>query len=270
MNPGFWTLELIYPAQATQYLAAMGRNRPPKPRRVERYANDIRNGLWRLTHQGIAFNCDGSLRDGQHRLMAIVEADMAVQMWVYRGLQTEDIRVIDTHGVRTDQNALWIDGLEVDNKDVATAKAMSFSIKSQTGYCAMGRDELHAYIVRHKEALEFVGEHLRSCDKGVRHSCVAAVVARAWYTVDRERLVEFCQVLCDGVTESRENFAAQRLRNWLQLSTGGSGTSSQRNIIYRKTESALRAFLERRDITKLYEVSREEFPLPEEVDADGH
>lgn len=51
-----------------------GTNRPISKRKVNDYALDMLKGEWKLTHQGIAFAVDGTLKDGQHRLLAIVQA----------------------------------------------------------------------------------------------------------------------------------------------------------------------------------------------------
>lgn len=51
-----------------------GTNRPISQKRVNDYALEMLAGRWRLTHQGIAFNVKGNLVDGQHRLMALVQA----------------------------------------------------------------------------------------------------------------------------------------------------------------------------------------------------
>lgn len=43
--------------------------------RIQRYAQEVFDGYWETTHQGIAFDEDGYLIDGQHRLSAIVKAN---------------------------------------------------------------------------------------------------------------------------------------------------------------------------------------------------
>lgn len=267
MNAGTWTLELITPQTAETYLSAMGRNRPPKAKRIEKYADDMKHDRWRLTHQGIAFNCDGSLKDGQHRLCAILKAGVSVPMWVYRGLPNDAMRIIDTHGVRTDQNALWIDGLEIDNKGTAVAKVVYQGTK---GKRLQDRDEMHEFVMRHHEALAFARKHLATGVRGIGHSVVAAVVARAWYTVDRERLSEFCGILKEGVTDDKRNYAALRVRTWLLQNSATASGGGGRAVMYRKVQAGLRAFFDGRDISKLYEASEELFPLPEETDPDGH
>src|SRR5689334_16298317 len=51
-----------------------GTNRPISQRKVNQYAADMLADNWRLTHQGIGFSNDGLLKDGQHRLLAVVQA----------------------------------------------------------------------------------------------------------------------------------------------------------------------------------------------------
>lgn len=53
---------------------------------MKTYAEDLAAGRWKLTHQGIAFDVAGQLIDGQHRLSAIVEADCAALMLVFRNV----------------------------------------------------------------------------------------------------------------------------------------------------------------------------------------
>lgn len=84
------TIEDITPETAEVYLAVNNNIRPLITRDVTAYANVMRRGEWQLTHQGIAFNEDGFLVDGQHRLAAIVESGVTVRMIVTRGVKRAD------------------------------------------------------------------------------------------------------------------------------------------------------------------------------------
>lgn len=63
---------------------------------IATYARDMLNDNWRLTHQSIAFDDEGRLLDGQHRLAAVVEADVPVDFTVQRGWDRETFSVVDT------------------------------------------------------------------------------------------------------------------------------------------------------------------------------
>lgn len=51
-------------------------------RTVATYAQDMRAGNWGLTGQGITFDVDGNLLDGQHRLYAVCKAGITVKMLI--------------------------------------------------------------------------------------------------------------------------------------------------------------------------------------------
>lgn len=62
------------------------RNRSINKPLVNSYASDMVRGRWGLSHQGIAFDEDGRLIDGQHRLWAVVKAGIPVTMTVTTGV----------------------------------------------------------------------------------------------------------------------------------------------------------------------------------------
>ncbi|HEU0239912.1 MAG TPA: hypothetical protein VH496_02600 [Mycobacterium sp.] len=76
-------------------LAANTSNRPPSKAVVRGYADAIRRGEWMVTHQGVAFDTDGVLVDGQHRLAATVEADQSVDVLMVTGVDAATFDVLD-------------------------------------------------------------------------------------------------------------------------------------------------------------------------------
>ena len=79
----------ITPAMAERWLKNNFINRPIRWDTVKAYARDMVNGVWVLTHQGLAFNDEDHLIDGQHRLHAIIMAGVTVQMMVTFGLPSK-------------------------------------------------------------------------------------------------------------------------------------------------------------------------------------
>jgi hypothetical protein len=76
----------VTPELAKKYLEMNTINRPILPSRVSSYSSQMKAGDWDLTHQGIAFGRNGSLLDGQNRLMAVIESGKSVKMLVTTGL----------------------------------------------------------------------------------------------------------------------------------------------------------------------------------------
>lgn len=73
---------------------------------VDKYARDMENGDWCLTHQGIAIDVNGQLLDGQHRLAAVVKAKKNILMMVTVGVPLS----FNNNGHKTDTFAC-IDGV---------------------------------------------------------------------------------------------------------------------------------------------------------------
>lgn len=79
----------VTPEIAQRWLENNFRNRPIAEDVVAAYARDMTNGIWVPTHQGVAFNDQDALIDGQHRLHAIVRCGKTVRMMVTFGLPSK-------------------------------------------------------------------------------------------------------------------------------------------------------------------------------------
>lgn len=71
-------------------------NRKASTLRVKRYSKAMAEGRWKLTHQAIAFDSQGNLIDGQHRLLAVIHSKTVVPMRVHVGADPSTFAVIDT------------------------------------------------------------------------------------------------------------------------------------------------------------------------------
>src|SRR3954453_2941387 len=91
-------------------LAANTSNRPLSRSTVRSFAEAMRRGDWLVTHQGIAFDTAGVLVDGQHRLAAIVEADLPVEVTVFTEVEPDTFDVLDTGKRRNAADVLAIEG----------------------------------------------------------------------------------------------------------------------------------------------------------------
>jgi hypothetical protein len=100
-------------------LARNTHNRSLNKNLVYKYARDITAGKWTLTGEPIKFDTTGALIDGQHRLAAIITANLAITTDVRFGLEPTVIRNIDTQRKRTAADFLAIDG----EKDASTLAA---------------------------------------------------------------------------------------------------------------------------------------------------
>lgn len=106
------TLINVTPEMAREWLQANTDNRPLRSGHVESLRAAFARGEYKLTHQGIAFDDDGVVLDGQHRLHAIAlvnDPGASFPMLVTKGIPREAFKVIDSGAcIRTISDVLQV------------------------------------------------------------------------------------------------------------------------------------------------------------------
>lgn len=263
-RPPYNLVRDVTPEQACRWLEGNVHNRPVLSPHVTRLARDMKAGRWRLTHQGIAFDTDGILIDGQHRLWAVIEANVTVKMRVFYNEAPQNRHVLDSGQRRSNLDILRITGQggNATPKQLAALRAM---LAGGAKPARMTPGEEAEHFRRHRQAVEFATEHLPACPhKGVATAQIRAVIARAFYSADHGRLVHFCDVLRSGVPTDDGDRVILALRDYLiRTDAAGKGDSAQR-LRYGKTEWVLSVLLSGETPKRLCHSTCELFPLPEE------
>jgi len=121
----------VTPALAREWLRKNTNNRPIRPSHVITLKQSFERGEFVTTHQGLAFDDDGVLLDGQHRLTAIAQMDdnQSFPMLVTRGLSRDAaFAVIDaTQAKRTVSDVLSI------SRDVSDVANVFARLHKQSG-----------------------------------------------------------------------------------------------------------------------------------------
>jgi len=106
-----WYAEIVTvtPEMARKMLEKNEGNRPKKKSVVARYAAIMLAGNWSLSPDGLIFGRDGRLLQGQHRLSAVIIADVPVDFVVWRDVDDTVFRVLDRGAIRSASDALGID-----------------------------------------------------------------------------------------------------------------------------------------------------------------
>lgn len=103
---------IVTPRTAARMLEHNTCNRPVRPGHVKNLAAAMARGEWHETHQGIAFDINGNLIDGQHRLLAVAEQTngFKLSMMITEGLPPDAFAYIDaTQLKRSVSDSLRID-----------------------------------------------------------------------------------------------------------------------------------------------------------------
>lgn len=107
-------------------------NRRLRPAHVRRFMDLIMRGEWKLTHQGIAFDLEGRLRDGQHRLRAIAQTGVPCWIMVTYNLPVDAGEAIDQGLRRTSQDLLSVGPRVADT--VSLCAGLIFSVRPLSGH----------------------------------------------------------------------------------------------------------------------------------------
>lgn len=256
----------VAPQLAASWLEKNTNNRPLNKSRVDLFRSNIRCHTFALTHQGVAFYGDfEQLADGQHRLAAIAAEGQSVDMFVTWGLTREAVHAIDQGRTRSVTDILNFQGMDMTPNHTAACRAMwqeYHAVRTGTSWAGTAVDaKLFSVFCSHvREAVEFAMPSWRK--RGLSHATVTAAIASAWFTADRTRLSRFKDLLQSGTGSSDTESAAIALRDYM-MSKNVSGGTGVRQELYLRASTALRAFLERRGISKLYCRAEARFPIPD-------
>lgn len=112
----------VTPEVAYEWLAANTRNRTISSARVQQMVTDIRAGRWDFNGETIKFATSGALLDGQHRLMAVFESGIPVDLLVVEGLPESVQDTIDIGRTRTTGDMLSLRGIANGNNLAALSR----------------------------------------------------------------------------------------------------------------------------------------------------
>lgn len=141
-------VETITPEKAAEYLKTNTNNYRKLSRSiVARYADDIKHGKWELNGEPICFDEEGTLKDGQHRLAAIVVAKKSVKMAVVRGI-AKDVTIYNLGAKRTVDQIVSSKGVECNGTVAAAARIMANRFRT-----GLGSNETIAYLDKNLDEL---------------------------------------------------------------------------------------------------------------------
>lgn len=146
----------VTPSQAGKWLDANTNNRKQRGAYISDMASAMRRGEWQATHQGIAFAKCGKLLDGQHRLEAIIRANVDLEMLVVTGLDECVFSVIDVGAKRTVADTTKLSKRTAEASKFVVHRLFSFSGPS----AAQVREVADAGVERlHEMLLTYCASH---------------------------------------------------------------------------------------------------------------
>lgn len=143
----------ITPEMAGNWLQCNRHNRPARRSHVAFLANEILSGHWQVNGQAIVIAEDDEVLDGQHRLMAIIEAGRPARSLVIYGVSPEAFKTIDTGAVRTGADALVLHFPEASPVIVkAVASAVRWCVRIERQFHGVSAKISNSEIIEYTES----------------------------------------------------------------------------------------------------------------------
>lgn len=224
-NSIFSEVTQLTPELATLLLGANDGNRHLDKRSLRQYQTDIEEDRFVLNGEPIIVSDTGELNDGQHRCMAVIGAQKAIETIIVFGVPRETRLTVDEGKARTTGDYLSMDGIGDQNNVAATAaKLMEIAEHRKL---VTGNDRRPTKQQIREYALDHLDEIQRSlvfCKlNGHTRIGSLSLLATAHYLlsqIDQQDADSFIEKLIDGtglgsrhpIWVAREKFADRKLR----------------------------------------------------------
>ncbi len=255
-------LELISPDQATDYLKLNINNRPLSPQTVRKYSDAMKAGKWMpFTGEPIKFDTNGLLRDGQHRLAAVVAYALPIHLFVVRGIDPEAFIVLDGGKKRTAGDGLSIVGFKNYNMVAALAKSILLYENTKRSTVVGGTlNSNAAEIASNQAVLAYATEH--DLQPYVQH---AHVYYKSWPMIststwaffdwllshkDEKTATTFLAMLSTGIGLDHEKHPCAYVRKRLNNALALGATKPNNSFMYELVVTAWNLFRKKRLMSK--------------------
>ena len=252
---------------AHELLIKNTKNRALSRRKVEMMIDDIKAGRFELTHQPVAIADDGELVDGQHRLTAIYESGIPVDMIVaYNAPRSTKIDIGKPRDTRTSLYMAGIIDKESQEYRKFTYPLIRMIILEQFGFKAsrtLSAEDLHAVYVNHEddlnEILAMIGKYSKT-GVPVSSSAISYVMLCAYKAgCPIETINRWYQIICSGdylgetIEKSKVGKSVMLFVEYARGKRIDTGTpADRREEFIKKAMSSISHFENNEVITKIY------------------
>ena len=249
----------ISPSLAAMWLATNKNNRFPSKPHQRKLENDMKAGHWVVNGEAIKFDQDGNLLDGQHRLRAVVAADVTISSLVVMGVPAVAFVTMDTGRPRSLSDVLTLNGYRASPAKLASGVRMAMLLES-------GKIEFQG-VIAHADAMAWFEQN-----KHISHFAYAPKMTRtllpsAVYCGLRYKLWQNHPLLSDDFFEKFESGAnlgathpVKVLRDRLAVQKGKLGALRVEEIMA-LTIKAWNLFLNKKTIVTLRWTKNDDFPV---------
>lgn len=207
----------VSPELAKKFLARNKNNRPVSLSRVKEYAADIKRGAWAVNGETLIFDGEGNLLNGQHRLLAIVAAEVGAFMCVVTGVPADAFKTLDGGKPRSAGNILAMNNVANYNQAAAVCR-LALAYSSGAPIRGAHAPNTRLEITEFHAANPYVDELLADC-RAARSAINPTPFCAVMFLANRKRLYDgYIADFIDGLTTGANLAVGDprlTLRNWV-------------------------------------------------------
>lgn len=202
----------VSPAVALEWLEKHNtHNRNVAETRVDQYTRDMNAGRWHLGTDGIGFDRDGVLRNGQHRLLSVISSGITQVFIVVLGLDPKSQTTMDNHFRRTVAGQAQIKGFKNTQALSAIANLVLTYQRSTSSALGVGARPTNPEALEFIEQTPFLEEATRIAmrvrmSREVKKDIAIGAAFFICAELDKEAAYEFYEnQIAEGVGLTRES-----------------------------------------------------------------
>jgi hypothetical protein len=187
-------------------------NRRITRRKLERLSGQMTRGEFVNTGEPVIMSREGVLNDGQHRLQAIVDSDVVLDLDVRFGVPRKAFTKTDTGAARTSADILSIRGVTHGAQVAQTVRLLLLYERGLPEAIRdfVSNDQVDVAFDRWNDlpdAVELVQS--RTFPKGIRSTPLYATVFLAYRSNGKQKLENWLDTLSSGLTSNKDDPAYQ-------------------------------------------------------------
>jgi hypothetical protein len=202
---------LVTPEMASNWLSNNSKNRPISKLHVNSYTTEMLSGNWKeQTGEAIKITKSNHVADGQHRLHAIIKANISLHFTVFTDMDDDIISVLDSGKRRNGSDVLSIYGIKnasLVSAIIAASNSLQngFYGSSKGGSTIATRLTNNEILEEYQKAPEYWNEVVLSSKKwyeGCSRILTASTIGSLYVvfgSIENQKAISFLDQLCFGV-----------------------------------------------------------------------
>jgi hypothetical protein len=149
------TVVTMTPQLAESYLLRNNNNRKICEKKLNSYIDQMKQGKWKENGESIIIDTTGEIKDGQHRLIALIKANISYRVPVITDVEPDVMDTIDTGKNRSSADVLFLEGFKRSFLLASTIKAILINKVNNSSKSEnfISNYDILEYAKEHKEYL---------------------------------------------------------------------------------------------------------------------